>query len=119
VQGTFHRSSTLVGSTKGCVAPPPKDTSCGPAQVPARLAVRSALRRVHLTGGFARARDHDRCATTLTPPDPFVVASDSLLNRSPKGAPRVFVHGHLAQRTTVGAVVQTTIVDWRLTLRRV
>ena len=119
VQGTFHRSSMLVGSTAGCTAPPPKSTSCGPTHVPARLAVRSARRRVRLTGGFTRARDHDRCATTLTNPDAFVVPSDSRLARSPKGAPRVFVHGHLVERTTVGSVVETTIVDWRLTLRRV
>ena len=119
VGGTFHRRATLVGSTTGCSAPPPKDTSCGPASAPARLTVRSTPRRVHLSGGFARARDHDRCATTLTAPDPFVVPSDSRLTRSPKGAPRVFVHGHLVERTTVGSVVETTIVDWRLTLRRV
>jgi hypothetical protein len=119
VQGTYHRRATLVDSTKGCSAPPPKDSSCGPARVPARLTVRSARRKVHLAGGFARRRDRDRCATTLTSPDRFVVPSDSRLTRSPKGAPRVFVHGHLVERTTVGSVVETTIVDWRLTLRRV
>ena len=119
VQGTFHRSATLVGSTKGCTAPAPKDTPCGPAHVPARLTVRSVRRRVRLSGGFPRARDRDRCATTLTSPDRFVVPSDSRLVRSPKGAPRVFLHGHLVERTTVGSVVETTVVDWRLTLRRV
>jgi hypothetical protein len=119
VQGTRHRKATLVTPAGGCAAPPPKDTSCGPVKVPVRLAVGSVRSRVRLTGGFARARDRARCATTLTHADPFVVTSGSRLTGSPAGAPRIFVHAHLVRRTTLGAVTQTTIVDWRLVLRRV
>ena len=74
---------------------------------------------VQLAGGFARARDSARCATTLGPPDTFLQPSDSRLTRSPAGAGRVFLHGHLVVRTTEGPRTKITVVDWRLTLTRV
>jgi hypothetical protein len=119
VKGTLHREATVVPPAGGCVTPPRTDTSCGPVHVPARLAVGSAGRRVRLTGGFARARDRARCATTLTHPDPFLVASESRLTRSPAGSPRILVGGRLVRRTTIGHVRETTIVEWRLVLERV
>ena len=35
------------------------------------------------------------------------------------GAARVFLHGHLVVRTTEGPTTKLTVVDWRLTLKRV
>ena len=120
VAGSFHREKSLVGGPSTCSSPPaPRDTSCGPARLPARLLVRSRRNRVRLTGGFTRRGDHGRCATTLTQPDPFVLASESRLRRSPAHARRVVLHGHLVEQTTVEHATMTTIVDWTLIVARV
>ena len=120
VAGSFHRERSLVGGPSTCASPPaPRDTACGPARLPARLLVRSTRNRVRLTGGFSRRRDHDRCATTLTQSDPFVLASESRLRRSPARARRVVVHGHLVEQTTIEHTTMTTIVDWTLIVARV
>jgi hypothetical protein len=74
---------------------------------------------VWLGGGYLRARDRARCATTLGPPDTFLQPSESRLTRAPAGARRVFVHGHLVVHTTERDTTKHTIVDWRLTLTRV
>jgi hypothetical protein len=117
--GSLHRE-TSPESSGGACAPAKSDRACGPARLPARLTVRPRPHLgVRLDGGFVRARDRRRCATTLVTPDGFIQPSDSRLTRSPAGAARIFVHGHLVQRTTVNKVVLVTTVDWRLTLRRV
>jgi hypothetical protein len=119
VAGSFRRERSLVGGPATCPAPPaPRDTSCGPARLPARVLVSSKRNRIRLTGGFTRRGDHDRCATTLTRPDPFVLASESRLKRSPARARRVVVHGHLVEQTTVEHTTMTTIVDWTLIVAR-
>jgi hypothetical protein len=116
--GSLHRE-TSPEAGGGC-APAKSDRSCGPARLPARLTVRPRPHLgVRLDGGFVRARDRMRCATTLVTPDGFIQPSESRLTRSPAGAVRIFVHGHLVQRTTVKKVVLVTTVDWRLTLTRV
>ena len=120
VAGSFHREKSLVGGPSTCASPPaPRDSTCAPVRLPTRLVVRSTGNRVRLTGGFSRRSDHDRCATTLTNPDPFVLASESRLKRSPARARRVVVHGHLVEQTTVEHVTMTTIVDWTLIVARV
>jgi hypothetical protein len=115
VTGSSHRESD-----SDCTAPRTSDRSCGPASLRAGL---TAHPRPHLglrlAGGFARARDRARCATALGPPDTFLQPSQSRLKRSPVGAGRVFLHGHLVLRTTEGARTKVTVVDWRLTLTRV
>jgi hypothetical protein len=119
VAGSFHREKSLAGGPGTCPSPPaPRTISCGPARLPARLLVRSTRNRVRLIGGFSRRRDHDRCATTLTQSDPFVLASESRLRRSPAHARRVVLHGHLFEQTTVEHVRMTTIVDWTLIVAR-
>lgn len=121
VTGSFHRETRSVDTGADCVSAPTKsDRSCGPARAPARLALRpEGSLRVRLDGGFARATDRARCATTLVTPDDFIVTSENRLKRSPAGAARVVLHGHLVQRTTVARVTQTTTVDWSLVLTRV
>jgi hypothetical protein len=115
VTGSFHRES---GSD--CAAPKTSDRSCGPASLRAGLIARPQPNLgMQLAGRFARARDRARCATTLGPPDTFLQPSESRLTRSPAGAGRVFLHGHLVVRTTEGARTKLTVVDWRLTLTRV
>jgi hypothetical protein len=115
VTGSFHRES---GSD--CAAPKTSDRSCGPATVRAGLTARPTPNRgTQLAGGFARTGDRARCATTLGPPDTFLQPSSSHLRRSPAGAGRVFLHGHLVVRTTEGPRTTVTVVDWRLTLTRV
>lgn len=115
ITGSFHRES---GSD--CAAPKTSDRSCGPATVPAALTARPTPNLgTQLAGGFARSGDRARCATTLGPPDSFLQSSSSHLERSPAGAGRVFLHGHLVVRTTEGPRTTLTVVDWRLTLKRV
>ena len=115
VTGSFHRESS-----SDCAAPKTSDHSCGPASLRAGLTARPRPHLgVQLAGGFARARDSARCATTLGPPDTFLQPSDSRLTRSPAGAGRVFLHGHLVVRTTEGPRTKITVVDWRFTLTRV
>jgi hypothetical protein len=115
VTGSFHRES---GSD--CAAPKTTDHSCGPASVRAGLTARPRPNlATQLAGGFVRSRDRARCATTLGPPDTFLQPSESRLRRSPAGAGRVFLHGHLVLRTTEGLRTKVTVVDWRLTLTRV
>jgi hypothetical protein len=115
VTGSFHRES---GSD--CAAPKTSDRSCGPATARAGLTARPKPNLgTQLAGGFAHARDRARCATTLGPPDTFLQPSSSHLRRSPAGAGRVFLHGHLVVRTTEGSRATVTVVDWRLTLERV
>jgi hypothetical protein len=115
VRGSFHRES---GSD--CAAPKTSDRSCGPATLRADLTARPTRNLgTQLAGRFARARDRTRCATTLGTPDRFLQPSESRLRRSPAGAGKVFLHGHLVVRTTTGAATKLTVVDWRLTLRRV
>jgi hypothetical protein len=121
VSGSFHRQTTSVGPGDDCVAAPTKtNRSCDPARLRARLTVRSGPGRlVALTGGFVRARDRRRCATTLTVADWFIVPSESRLDRSPAGAARVVVRGHLVERTTAeGGVTKTTTIVWKLVLTR-
>jgi hypothetical protein len=121
VTGSFHRETSLAGGGGDCVSAPAKsDRSCGPVRLRARLAIRPRPNLgVRLGGGFVRTRDQARCATTLTTPDTFIQASESRLARSPAGAGRVVVRGHLVQHTTVNKITQITTVDWRLTLTRV
>ena len=115
VAGSSHRES---GSD--CAAPKTSDRSCGPAGVRAGLTARPRPNLgMQLAGRFARSRDEARCATTLGPPDTFLQPSESHLRRSPAGAGRVFLRGHLVVRTTEGPTTKLTVVDWRLTLRRV
>ena len=115
VTGSSHRESA-----SDCTAPKTSDGSCGPASLRAGLTTRPRPHLgVQLAGGFARARDRTRCATTLGPPDAFLQPSESRLRRSPAGAARVFLHGHLVLRTTEGPTTKVTVVDWRLTLTRV
>jgi hypothetical protein len=115
VTGSFHRES---GSD--CAAPKTSDRSCGPAALRADLTTRPTRNLgTRLAGRFARSRDRTRCATTLGAPDTFLQPSESRLRRSPAGAGRVFLHGHLVRRTVEGATTKLTVVDWRLTLRRV
>ena len=117
--GSFHRESRSAASGSGC-APTKSDRSCGPARLRARLWIRPRPNLgVRLGGGFVRARDRARCATTLGAPDTFLQPSESRLTRSPAGAARVFVHGHLVLHTTEGNKTKNTTVDWRLTLTRV
>jgi hypothetical protein len=118
VTGSFHRETSSVG---GCgPAPAESDRSCGPARLRARLTVRPRPKLgVRLGGGFARASDRARCATTLVTPDTFIQPSNSRLTRSPAGAARIVVRGRLVQNTRVNKVTQITTVDWRLVLRRV
>jgi hypothetical protein len=116
VTGSLHREST----SDGCAAPKTSDRSCGPATLRADLTARPTRNRgTQLAGRFARSRDRARCATTLGPPDTFLQPSESRLTRSPAGAGRVFLHGHLVLRTTEGPTTKLTVVDWRLTLTRV
>ena len=118
VEGAFHRERSLVSSGAACTAPPPpRDTTCRPVRLPARLLVSSSRGVVRLTGGLTR--DRKRCATTLTQPDPFVLPNGTRLGRSASNSPRIFVGGRLVRRTKVGHVRQTTTVDWRLVLTRV
>jgi len=120
VTGSFHRESHPAGSGSDCSAPAKSDRSCGPARLRARLTVRPRPRLgVQLDGGYVRARDRARCATTLGAPDTFLQPSESRLTRSPAGAGRVFVHGRLVLHTTEGKTTTITTVDWRLTLTRV
>jgi hypothetical protein len=113
--GSSHRESA-----SDCTAPSTSDRSCGPASVRAGLTARPRPHLgVQLAGRFAHARDRARCATTLGPPDTFLQPSQSRLTRSPAGAGRVFLHGHLVLRTTEGPRTKITVVDWRLTLKRV
>jgi hypothetical protein len=115
VTGSFHREST-----SDCSTAPTSDRSCGPASLRAELTARPRPNlAVRLAGGFAHARDRARCTTTLGPPDTFLQPSQSRLTRSPAGAGRVFLHGHLVLRTTEGPRTKVTVVDWRLTLTRV
>jgi hypothetical protein len=115
VTGSSHRESA-----SDCTAPKTSDRPCGPASLRAGLTARPRPHLgVQLAGSFVRARDRARCATTLGPPDTFLQPSESRLERSPAGAGRVFLHGHLVLRTTEGATTKLTVVDWRLTLRRV
>jgi hypothetical protein len=115
VAGSFHRES---GSD--CAAPKTSDRSCGPATPHANLTTRPTRNLgTQLAGRFARSSDRARCATTLAPPDAFLQPSESRLKRSPAGAGRVFLHGHLVVRTNNGATTKLTVVDWRLTLTRV
>ena len=115
VTGSSHRESA-----SDCTAPKTSDRSCGPASLRAGLTARPRPHLgVQLAGGFAHARDRTRCATTLGPPDTFLQPSQSHLKRSPVGAGRVFLHGHLVLRTTEGQRTKVTVVDWRLTLTRV
>jgi len=121
VTGSFHRESRSSGSSSDCVSAPTKsDRACGPARLSARLTVRPRPNLgVRLDGGFVRARDRTRCATTLGAPDTFVQPSESRLTRSPAGAGRIFVHGHLVLHTTEAKKTTITTVDWRLVLARV
>ena len=115
VTGSFHRESS-----SDCAAPKTSDRSCGPARLRAGLATRPTPNRgMQLAGGLLRFRDRSRCATTLDAPDTFLQPSASHLRRSPVGAARVFLHGHLVLRTSEGPTTKITVVDWRLTLRRV
>jgi hypothetical protein len=116
VKGSFHRDSS-----SDCAAPKTRGRSCGgPASLRAGVTARPKPHLgVQLAGGFARARDRTRCTTTLTTPDAFLQPSESRLTRSPAGAGRVFLHGHLVLRTTEGPTTKLTVVDWRLTLTRV
>jgi hypothetical protein len=115
VTGSWHRESA-----SDCTAPSTSDHSCAPASLRAGLTARPRPHRgIQLAGGFARARDRARCATTLGPPDTFLQPSQSRLTRSPAGAGRVFLHGHLVLHTTEGPRTKVTVVDWRLTLTRV
>jgi hypothetical protein len=115
VTGSLHRES---GSD--CAAPKTSDRSCGPATLRAGLTARPRPNLgMQLAGGFARSSDRARCATTLRPPDTFLQPSESRLRRSPAGAGRVFLNGHLVVRTTEGPTIKVTVVDWRLTLTRV
>ena len=115
VTGSSHRESA-----SDCTAPSTSDRSCDPASLRAGLTARPRAKLgVRLAGGFVRASDRARCATTLGPPDTFLQPSESRLTRSPAGAGRVFLHGHLVLRTTEGPRTKVTVVDWRLTLERV
>jgi len=115
VTGTSHRRSD-----SDCTAPKTNDRSCGPASLRAGLTARPKPHLgVQLAGGLVRARDRTRCTTTLDTPDAFLQPSESRLRRSPAGAGRVFLLGHLVLRTTEGATTKVTVVDWRLTLTRV
>jgi hypothetical protein len=115
VTGASHRDSS-----SDCAAPKTRDRSCGPASLRAGLTARPKPHLgMQLAGGFAHARDHTRCTTTLANPDAFLQPSESRLRRSPAGAGRVFLHGHLVLRTTEGPTTKLTVVDWRLTLTRV
>jgi hypothetical protein len=115
VTGSSHRESA-----SDCTAPKTGDRTCGPASLRAGLTARPKQHLgVELTGGFSRARDRARCATTLGPADTFLQPSESRLRHSPAGAGRVFLHGHLVLRTTEGPRTKVTVVDWRLTLTRV
>jgi hypothetical protein len=119
VSGSFHRETSSAGSGGDCVSAPTKaNRSCGPARARARLAFHPKPNlRVQFDGAFARARDRTQCATTLTTPDAFIVTTENGLKRSPVGAGRIFLHGHLVQRTPVAqGVTKTTTVDWRLVL---
>jgi hypothetical protein len=119
VTGSYHRESDSSGSGSDCASTPKSDRSCGPASLRAGLTVRPKPRLgIQLGGGYHRARDRSRCATTLGPPDTFLQPSETRLTRSPAGAHRVFVHGHLFLRTTEGDKTKNTVVDWRLTLTR-
>jgi hypothetical protein len=115
VTGSSHRESD-----SDCTAPKTSDRSCGPASLRAGITARPRPHLgMQLAGGFLRARDRAQCATTLGPPDTFLQPSNSRLTRSPAGAGRVFLHGHLVVRTTEGPRTKITVVDWRLTLTRV
>jgi hypothetical protein len=121
VTGSYHRESDSSGSGSDCASgPKTSNRSCGPASLRTGLTVRPRPRLgVWLGGGYLRARDGSRCATTLGPPDTFLQPSETRLTRSPAGARRLFVHGHLVLRTTERDTTKNTIVDWRLTLTRV
>ena len=121
VTGSYHRESDSSGSGSDCASgPKTTDRPCGPASLRTGLTVRPRPRLgVWLGGGYLRARDRTRCATTLGPPDTFLQPSESRLTRAPAGARRVFVHGHLVVHTTERDTTKHTIVDWRLTLTRV
>ena len=122
VSGSFHRQTSSVGPGDDCVSAPTKSNrSCDPVRLRARLTLRSETNlRVRFAGGFVRARDRSRCATTLVEPDWFIVPTESRLERSPAGAARIFVRGHVVQRTTAqGGVAKTTTIDWKLVLTRV
>ena len=115
VTGSFQRESS-----SDCAAPKRSDSSCVPARLRAGLTARPKPNLgMQLAGGFTRSSDRRRCATTLGPPDTFLQPSQSRLRRSPVGAGRVFLHGHLVLRTTEGPKTKRTVVDWRLTLKRV
>jgi hypothetical protein len=118
VSGSFHRETTSA-SGDDCV-PKKSNRSCAPARLPARLVVRSGPSRiVQLDGGFRRTRDRRRCATTLTVADWFIIPTESRLRRSPAGAARVVVRGHVVERTTSeGGVTKTTTIAWKLVLTR-
>jgi hypothetical protein len=115
VTGSFHRESS-----SDCAAPKTSDSSCGPARLRAGLTARPRPNLgMRLAGGLARPSDRRRCATTLGAPDTFLQPSESRLRRSPVGAGRVFLRGHLVLKTTEGPKTKLTVVDWRLTLERV
>jgi hypothetical protein len=115
VTGSSHRESA-----SDCTAPKTSDRACGPASLRAGLTARPRPHLdVQLAGGFVRARDRTRCATTLDTPDAFLQPSVSRLRRSTGNAGRVVLHGHLVLRTTEGPRTKLTVVDWRLTLTRV
>jgi hypothetical protein len=115
VTGSAHRETS-----SDCAVPTTSDRSCGPATLRAGVTARPRPNLgMQLAGRFVRSRDEARCATTLRPPDTFLQPSESHLRRSPAGAGRVFLRGHLVVRTTEGPTTKLTVVDWRLTLRRV
>lgn len=120
VSGSFHRATRSAGGGEDCVsAPTTSNRSCGPTQLPALLALRSGPGlRVRFDGGFRRARDRARCATTLTRPDRFIVPTEDRLERSPAGAERITLHGRLVRRTATRGARKTTTVDWKLVLTR-
>jgi hypothetical protein len=121
VSGSFHRETRSAGTGGGCASPPLiANRSCGPARLRARLVLRpTGGARMRFEGGFVRTADRRRCATTLTRPDAFVVASAGRLRRSAADAAQVSLHGHVVQRTSVaGGIAKTTTVDWKLVLTR-
>jgi hypothetical protein len=118
VTGSFHRESEPVGD---CAAAPRKsDESCGPARLRARLVLHPRPNLgLRLNGGFVRARDRTRCATTLTTPDAFIRPIASRLKRSPAGAARITIHARVVVRTGApGGVAKTTTIDWKLAVVR-
>jgi hypothetical protein len=120
VSGSVHRETTSVGPGDDCVSAPTKtNRSCGPVRVPAQLALRRATGRVvRLVGFLVRGRDRTRCATALVAPDRFLVPTESRLDRSPAGAARIVLRGHLVDQTKEGRLAKTTTIVWKLVLKR-